>query len=297
MPRKILTSLCTVALSLAFVSGCDEKKSEPAPAPAAVAPAPAAPAPAAAPADPAAAAPTAAVPSPAAVAGAAAPAAGAAPAAAAAPAGGKGSVKGAVTLTGKAPEMAELKRASDPYCAKTKMKDEEVISKGGKLANVLIHINGAPAAEPPATKASIEQHACMYRPRVSAIVAGQALAIKNGDATLHNVHTYKGTQTVFNQAQVPNTPEIEKKFSDNGALLKFKCDVHQWMTGYVWVQNNPYVAVTGEDGSFEIKDVPAGKYEVEAWHERFGTKKGEVVISADKPAELKFEFAATDTAK
>ena len=151
-----------------------------------------------------------------------------------------------------------------------------------------------PAAEPPKEPALIEQQNCMYAPHVQGIVAGQTLDIKNGDPTLHNVHTYKGTSTLFNQAQVPGTPNIEKKFTDNGALLKFKCDVHQWMTGYVWVQNNPYFAVSGADGSFDIKGVPAGKYEVEAWHEKFGSKKGEVTVAPNGTAEVKFDYAATD---
>jgi plastocyanin len=273
----MLRKLSMIAMGLALVAGCEEKKEAPAPAPAApAAPAPAAPAPA---------------PS-----GGAAPAAPGGTAAAPAAPGAKGDVKGTVSLTGKAPEMAELKRSTDPFCGKTKMKDEEVVAKGGKLANVIVHINGAPAAEPPAAKAEIKQENCMYRPRVQGIVAGQTLAIKNGDPTLHNVHTYKGSSTLFNRAQVPNTPDIEQKFTDNGAMLKFKCDVHQWMTGYVWVQNNGYFAVTGDDGSFDIKGVPAGKYEIEAWHERFGSKKGEVTVSPDKPAEVKFEYTGTETA-
>jgi plastocyanin len=271
-----------IALSFVgvLVTGCEEKKEAP-PAPPA---APAAP-PAAAPAAPAA---------PAAAPGTAAP--GAAAPAAAAP-GAVGEVKGTVAITGKAPVMEELKRTSDPFCAKTKMKDEQVVENPNHtLKNVLVHINGAPVGDAPKTAATIEQHECMYRPRVQAIVAGQTLAIKNGDPTLHNVHTYKGTSTLFNQAQVPGTPNIEKKFTDNGALLKFKCDVHQWMTGFVWVQNNPYFAVTSDDGSFDIKGIPAGKYEIEAWHERFGSKKGEVTIAADKPAEFKFEYTGTETA-
>jgi plastocyanin len=270
-------------IALSFVGvlavGCEEKKAEqPVPAPAPAAPA----APAAAPAAPAAAAPG--------TTGAAAPAA----AAPAAPAAGAGEVKGVVTLSGTAPVMEELKRSSDPFCAKTKVKNPEVVVAGGKLANVVVHINGAPAAEPPKEAAMIEQQNCMYAPHVQGIVAGQTLAIKNGDPTLHNVHTYKGTSTLFNQAQVPGTPNIDKKFTDNGVTLKFKCDVHQWMTGYVWVQNNPYFAVTGADGSFTIKGVPAGKYEVEAWHERFGSKKGEATVAANGTAEVKFEYAPTD---
>jgi plastocyanin len=282
----MLRKLSMIALGVVLAApGCDEKKEEKTPPPAPAAAAPAAPAPAAN------AAPAAGAPAPAAN---AAPAAGAP--AAAAPAGAKGDVKGTVSITGKAPEMADLKRATDPFCGKTKMKDEEVVAANGKLKNVVVHINGAPAADGPKDPATIEQQNCMYRPRVQGLVAGQTLAIKNGDPTLHNVHTYKGTSTLFNQAQVPNTPNIEKKFTDNGALLKFKCDVHQWMTGYVWVQNNPYFAVTGDDGSFEIKGVPAGKYEIEAWHERFGAKKGEVTIADGKPAEVKFEFTGAESA-
>jgi plastocyanin len=211
------------------------------------------------------------------------------------PLGSKGTLKGKVLLTGRAPEMAEQLRGSDPFCAKTKMKDEEVVENSNHtLRNVLVHINGAPPAEPPKATLEIEQTQCNYAPRVTGAVAGQTILIRNGDPILHNVHTYKGFSTLFNVAQVPGAPNIEKKFNENGALLKLKCDVHQWMTGYVWVQNNPYFAVTGSDGSFEIKNVPAGKYSVEAWHERFGVKKGEVTINGDRPSELNFEFTGSE---
>ena len=229
----------------------------------------------------------------------AAPASGAtaAPAsgAAALPSGDRGDVKGTVVVTGKIPAMEDLKRNSDAFCAKKQMKDESVIAgKKGELANVVVHINGLPATAPPAEKASLSQDDCMYRPRVQGVVDGQKLEIRNGDPVLHNVHTYEGARTLFNVAQVPGTPNIEKTFTQNGVMLKFKCDVHQWMTGYVWVQNNPYFAVSNDKGEFEIKGVPAGKYEIEAWHERFGAKKGEVTVAANGTAEWKVDYAATD---
>jgi plastocyanin len=206
---------------------------------------------------------------------------------------GNGVVTGTVTLTGKAPEMPELARGADAYCAKDKMKDEEVVVGGkGELKNVIVRIVGAPAMAAPATPVELDQEKCMYRPRVVALVVGQNIKIKNSDKTLHNIHTFKGASTVFNVAQPPNLAPIEKHFSENGLLLKLKCDVHQWMTGYAWVQNNPLFAVTGDDGKFEIKGIPDGTYDIEAWHERFGTQKGKVTVAAGKPAEWKVEFAA-----
>jgi len=216
---------------------------------------------------------------------------------AALPSGDRGDVKGTVVVTGKIPAMEDLKRNSDAFCAKKQMKDESVIAgKKGELANVVVHINGLPPTSPPSEKATLSQDDCMYRPRVQGVVDGQKLEIRNGDPVLHNVHTYEGARTLFNVAQVPGTPNIEKTFTQNGVMLKFKCDVHQWMTGYVWVQNNGWFAVSDKDGKFEIKDVPVGTWDIEAWHERFGTKNGKVTVVKGKPAEVKFEFNGTETA-
>ncbi|MGZ3443053.1 MAG: carboxypeptidase regulatory-like domain-containing protein [Polyangia bacterium] len=259
-----------VALACFLALGCEEKKEAATPVPAA-APAPGAPA-----------------------SGAAAAPSGAA----AAPAtSDKGDVKGTVVVTGKVPAMEDLKRNSDAFCAKKQMKDESVVAgKKGELANVLVHVNGLPATPPPSEKVTLTQEDCMYRPRVLGIVDGQKFEIKNGDPVLHNVHTYEGARTLFNVAQVPGTPNMEKTFTQNGVMLKFKCDIHQWMTGFIWVQSNGAFAVSDKDGKFEIKDVPVGTWDVEAWHERFGTKTGKITVAKGKPAEIKFEFSGTETA-
>ncbi|MCU1280679.1 MAG: hypothetical protein JWM53_4225 [bacterium] len=210
----------------------------------------------------------------------------------------KGDVKGSVVVTGKLPVMEDLKRNSDAFCAKKQMKDESVIAgKKGELANVLVHVNGLPATPPPSDKVVLSQEDCMYRPRLLGVIDGQKLEIHNGDPVLHNVHTYEGARTLFNMAQVPGTPNMEKTFTQNGVMLKFKCDIHQWMTGFIWVQNNGAFAVSDKDGKFEIKDVPVGTWDVEAWHERFGTKSGKVTVAKGKPAELKLEFSDAKAAK
>jgi hypothetical protein len=199
-----------------------------------------------------------------------------------------------VVLTGKVPEMPDQKRQTDAFCAKSPQKDDEVVvGKGGTLANVIVHINGLPSTPPPAKLAELNQDKCSYSPRVQAIVAGQTLQIKNSDPVLHNVREIKGALTKKNFAQVPGMPPIaEQDLKDAGTLMKFKCDIHQWMTAYVWVQNNDAFAVTDKDGKFEIGNVPVGTWDVTAWHERFGEKNGKVTVTKDKPAELKLELAA-----
>jgi plastocyanin len=226
---------------------------------------------------------------------AAPPAAPAAPGAAAPAAAGTSAIRGSAKLTGAPPEMKVLKRESDPFCGRTQMKDEEVmVNATGGLKNVLVRITKGVTGkyDAPAAPALVDQSECMYRPRVQGIMAGQPVQIRNSDQTLHNVHTYKGPSTIFNQAEIPGMAPITKKFDGSADIIKFKCDVHPWMTGYVGVSTNPFFAVTGDDGSFTIPNVPAGAYTVEAWHERFGTKTAEITVAADKPGAAEFLFTS-----
>jgi hypothetical protein len=226
--------------------------------------------------------------------GAAVAPSGAAAAPAAPVSGDKGTVKGTVVLTGKAPEMLDQRRQTDAFCAKHPQKDDEVVvGKGGALANVIVRINGLPSTPPPAKPAELNQDQCSYSPRVQAIVAGQTMLIKNSDPVLHNVREIKGALTKKNIAQVPGTPPVaEQDLKEPGTLMKFKCDIHQWMTAYVWVQNNDAFAVSDKDGKFEIANVPVGTWDVTAWHERFGEKNAKITVTKDKPAELKLELSA-----
>jgi len=190
--------------------------------------------------------------------------------------------------------MELTKRAADPFCAKTPMKEEEVVvGPGGGLKNVIVRlttgVSGSYAA--PTTPAVVDQSACMYRPRVQGIVLGQPVQIKNSDQTLHNIHGYKGASTLFNKAEIPGLPPQTQQLTDADQIIKLKCDVHPWMTAFVLVSSHPFFAVTGEDGSFKITGVPAGSYTVEAWHERYGAKTAQVTV-ADKPVIAAFQFDA-----
>ena len=207
---------------------------------------------------------------------------------------GKGAIAGNVKFTGKAPEMRAI-TTPDPYCARQPIKEEEVVvGPGGGLKNVIVRVvKGATGTyDAPAATATVDQSGCMYRPRAQVVMAGQTIQIRNSDQTLHNVHTYRGASTMFNQAQIPGMAPLTKTLTGGGQIIKFKCDVHPWMTGYVAVATNPFFAVSGEDGNFTIDKLPAGTYTVEAWHERLGTRTADVTVAEGQPAKLQLEFAA-----
>jgi plastocyanin len=203
-----------------------------------------------------------------------------------------GSIKGTVAYTGGPVKPEMLKRKSDAFCAKKEMPDEAVLlSKDGKaLANVLVRIKNAPAGKAPAEPVVVDQIDCMYRPRVQGAVEGQKVQFRNSDGTMHNIHAFNGTKTLFNQPQQPKANPFDKDVKAT-EVLKVQCDVHPWMKGYVIFNKSPHFAVSKEDGSFEIKDVPPGKYTIEAWHEKLGTQTAEVTVEDGKAADPKLSFA------
>src|SRR6266403_1824535 len=204
-------------------------------------------------------------------------------------------IEGSIEFTGKAPTAGKLHREADPYCAKKPMTDPAVTVKGGKLENVWVHVTkGAKeTAKPPAEAVEVDQKDCMYEPRFSTVVVGQKITAKNGDPILHNVHTYLGSSTLFNKG-MPNdkVPPIEYVAKEEG-MIKWKCDVHPWMRGYTGVSKSGLQALS-KDGTYKIENVPPGKYTVESWHEKYGTKTQEVTVEAGKPAKADFKYDGTE---
>ena len=76
-------------------------------------------------------------------------------------------------------------------------------------------------------------------------------------------------------------------------ILRLKCDVHTWMVAFVGVVNHPYFAVTSADGSFALRDVPEGTYELRAWHERLGTTVSQVRVDAARESNVEMTHSAT----
>src|SRR5262245_7696616 len=220
----------------------------------------------------------------------------AAPAAPAAPAaGGSGSVAGKISYDGAASPAEKVKLTADPKCAamhKEGLERQPIKVTDGGLADVLVYVkSGAASAAAPSEPVTLDQKGCDYSPHMVALVAGQKLKIRNSDDTLHNIHPRPKDNTEFNIGQPRQGMESEKTFDKPEMLIPVGCDVHPWMRAFISVLSNPYFAVSAEDGTFTIKGLPAGEYEIEAVHGKLGKDKavsGKVTVKDGETAKLDF---------
>jgi hypothetical protein len=114
--------------------------------------------------------------------------------------------------------------------------------------------------------------------------------VKNSDPCLHNVHSIsKAGNQDHNDAQMPGGADLTYTFDKPEMFLKFQCDVHPWMFAWVSVFDSPYFSLSGADGKFVIKNVPPGKYTIEAAHRKLGTQTAEVEVK-DSDVTQNFTF-------
>ncbi len=206
---------------------------------------------------------------------------------------GKGVITGTVSFTGEEalPMEVPKKRKELEFCKDKEIKHNALQIKDGKVADVWVGIwseqldgDYEPKGEP-----KVDQKDCVYHPRVSGMMANQEFSITNSDPTMHNVKVTFGTKPKGNDAQPAKADPIKKSFEDLG-VYRFQCDVHPWMRAFAVVTDNPFHAVTGEDGAFKIEKVPAGKYKVVAWHSFMGKKEMELEVKdGDNKLEFKYD--------
>lgn len=212
-----------------------------------------------------------------------------------------GVVKGTVKFEGQPPKMKKIKMDTETTCkahhdkAGTPPRDETVVVNGnGTLKNVVVYVkSGLTKTDYPAPTEPVvlDQRGCQYLPHVFAVMVGQPVKILNSDeGVLHNIHAFSDKGNGFNKG-MPGVKDlkIDATFKDE-EVVKIKCDVHGWMTSYAVVLKHPFSATTGDDGNFEIKGLPAGEYEIEAWHEKYGTKTEKVKVGAGESKDVAFAF-------
>jgi plastocyanin len=211
-----------------------------------------------------------------------------------------GSVSGVVRFAGKAPAPVRIDTTMDPGCSGSGNGEtftEQYVVNSGRMANVYVYVKSGPSmasggvssANPAAV---LDQKGCVYSPHVIAVQAGGLIEFRNDDPTMHNIHampTVVGNEAV-DISEGPNGRPQTRQFKQPEVMIPVRCNNHPWMNAFINVSATPWFAVTGPDGSFTLKAMPAGDYVLGFVQEKLGEQDMTVTVKphAETPANIAF---------
>jgi plastocyanin len=210
-----------------------------------------------------------------------------------------GSIKGRVQFEGTVPPAEMVRMSSDRNCISdgqpTRANDALLVDDGRGVGNTFVYVkeglDPSYTFDAPTAPVELDQKGCFYTPRVIGVRVGQPLELVNSDPTLHNVHALPMVNQEFNQSLPKQNARTTKTFTAPEVMVRFKCDVHNWMSAFVGVMAHPYFAVTSPSGEFSIPNLPPGTYTLETWNEKLGTKTMQVTVAPSQSQTAAFTMS------
>jgi hypothetical protein len=202
-----------------------------------------------------------------------------------------------VTLSGSVPAPAKIQTSADPYCAKVHQAEpllSQTVQVGadGALIDALVFVKDGVTGTYAATQTpvTLDQKGCVYIPHVIGMIAGQPLQIINSDPTLHNIHPMPVINTGFNIGMPIQGMKQNRVFPKAEPVFHVKCDVHPWMSAYLATFTHPFFGVSNSQGTVELNNLPAGTFQIQAWHEKYGVQTQSVSVSAGETKQVAFTY-------
>ena len=194
-------------------------------------------------------------------------------------------LNGVISFEGEIPKGKKLqlpKACSKQH--KGQVFSNEVIVDNGKLKNVLVRITKGLEGKSydksiPKEVVEVDQKGCLYVPRVNGVRVGQEVVFINSDPIFHNVKSVTKNNKRFNFGMPKKGQRNSLVFKKPEIFLKTKCSVHPWMGAYIAIVEHPFFGISDKKGTYEIKNLPSGRYTIEFWHEVFGTITKEIDLT------------------
>lgn len=211
---------------------------------------------------------------------------------------GTGEISGEIQFHGTKPHLARINMAKDPECIRENQGREVYVQDGAvnandTLPNAFVYVKSGlqqSSYPPPSQPVTLDQQGCIYVPHVLGIVVGQQLKVVNSDFTTHNIHITPKNNPAWNVSQPAGAAPAYVKFERSEVMVPVRCNEHPWMQAYIGVVSNPYYDVTGPEGKYTLKGLPAGTYTIETWTAKFGTQEKTVTVRANQTTTQNFSF-------
>ena len=198
-----------------------------------------------------------------------------------------GTLRGHVHLIGEAPALPPVALGASDGCGalRTTAPSERLLVRDARIANVLLRVKSGPAAADspvPSEPAVLDQKGCVFEPHVVVVRVGQPLALHNSDPLVHNVNVRAKRNESSNRSVAPGAKDLQLVFGRAESSIPVRCDIHPWMQAFVHVVDTQHFALTGSDGTFELRGLAPGDYEIELIHEWLGRFSFRATVRSDR---------------
>ena len=190
-------------------------------------------------------------------------------------------------FSGKIEQLKPYKTGKYKKVCGSDIPNESMLIDNKGVRNSVISLHGKKLKKK-SGEYKLNQKQCQYEPHVIAIPVNSELKIHTSDPINHNIHTYSFENDPINIMFLPGQDAYSQEMEE-AEIIKVECDLHNWMRAWIVVTPNAYSTVSDSDGSFEIPDVPPGKYELTAWHETLGSITKSITVGNDG-LNINFDF-------
>ena len=190
-----------------------------------------------------------------------------------------GSIQGVAIFSGKTEQLKPYKTGKYKKACGPGIPNESILIDNKGVRNSVISLHGKKLKKR-GGEYKLDQKKCRYEPHVIAVPLDSELKIHTSDPINHNIHTYSFENDPINIMFLPGQDAYSQEMEE-AEIIKVECDLHDWMRAWIVVTPNAYSTVSATDGSFEIPDVPPGKYELTAWHETLGSLTKNITVGND----------------
>ena len=198
-----------------------------------------------------------------------------------------GSIQGVTIFSGKTEQLKPYKTGKYKKACGSDIPNESILIDNKGVKNSVISLHGKKLKKR-GGEYKLDQKKCRYEPHVIAVPLDSELKIHTSDPINHNIHTYSFENDPINIMFLPGQDAYSQEMEE-AEIIKVECDLHNWMRAWIIVTPNAYSTVSDSDGSFEIPDVPPGKYELTAWHETLGSITKNITVGNDG-LNINFDF-------
>ena len=171
-----------------------------------------------------------------------------------------GTIEGRITFAGTPPPSTVLTQDGDSQPVL-------YVDRSGGLRYAVAYLPDTPrSSTPPSSPMTLNQRRFIFEPQVLAVRAGQTVRFTNDDPAFHSVRAKdtnpENTFSIDTGSGAVGPAVHRFAPMPAGQALELSCDIHPWMAAWLYVFEHDQFAVTSEDGSFRIQDVPPGRHRV-----------------------------------